>query len=200
MNIYRREMKAHYKSVLIWAVAMFFLITAGITKYNVGVTTGINSFTELMESLPKSLQNLFGVGVLDVSNIVEYFGILYLYIQLVLAIQACMLGTNIITKEERDKTTEFLLVKPISRTRIITAKIFAGLTIVVLLNVFTWISTIVILSSYTKEPYATDISHLMIALLALQILFFLLGTMTATFMKKFKLASPITTGILMIMF
>jgi len=200
MNIYLREMKAHYKSVLIWAVAMFFLITAGITKYNVGVTTGMDSFTELMKDLPQSLQNLFGVGVLNVSDIVEYFGILYLYLQLVLAIQACMLGTDIITKEERDKTTEFLLVKPVSRTRIITAKILAGLTIVFVLNAFTWVSTNVILGAYTKKPYAEDIFHLMIALLALQILFFFLGTVIATSIKKYKLASPIATGILMIMF
>ena len=45
-----------------------------------------------------------------------------------------MLGINILSCEERDKTIEFLISKPITRNKIITNKIICGVTYIFIFN------------------------------------------------------------------
>lgn len=201
MNIYVRDLKAHRKSLIIWGISMAFLIVAGMGKYSAGANAGAGSFNAMIEQMPKSLQNLFGVGIFDLSKPVEYFGILYLYILLVGSIHGAMLGAGIIAKEERDKTVEFLLVKPVSRRTIITSKLLSACTIIVLLNLVTTITSIGIFSYYSKgEPFITDILKLMGGLFCIQALFTFIGTFFAACIKKPKISSAVATGVLLVLF
>ena len=151
MNIYMRELKAHRKSLLIWSIGMFFLVVAGMGKYSAGAATGGNSMNEIMLQMPKSLQSLFGVGIFDLTIALDFFAILFVYILFMAAMQTVMLGSGIISKEERDKTAEFLLVKPISRTKILTAKLLAAVTILLIFWAVTYVSSYGILSYYSKD-------------------------------------------------
>ena len=60
MNIVKRELKAHLKSLLIWCGSMVFLIYAGMIKYSAFSETGhvITSYsihyTKLYESLSRT--------------------------------------------------------------------------------------------------------------------------------------------------
>src|SRR6059058_2084461 len=136
MNLFLREMRANRKSLLIWSIGVIFMVTAGMSKY--GALSGSKqSLGELMAQMPKSLQAIMGIGNLDISTAIGYFGILFVYLVLMAVIHALMLGATIIAKEERDKTSEFLLVKPISRQQIITAKLAAALVNVVVFNMIT---------------------------------------------------------------
>ena len=53
-------------------------------------------------------------------------GIMIIYFGLILTIAAAMWGSDIITKEERDKTVEFALTLPVTRSRLISAKAVAA--------------------------------------------------------------------------
>ncbi|MFA5881807.1 MAG: ABC transporter permease subunit, partial [Eubacteriales bacterium] len=78
---------------------------------------------------------------------------LFLYLVVMATIHAAMLGANIIAKEERDKTAEFLLAKPVSRNEIITVKLGAGLTNILIFNAVTLLSSLVIVGHYSgSEP------------------------------------------------
>ena len=200
MNIYFRELKAHRKSLIIWSISMSLLVIGGMGKYSAGLGAGGASINELMGKLPKSLQSLFGVGVFDLSNALDYFGILFLYIILIAAIHAVMLGVGIIAKEERDKTVEFLMVKPVSRSKVITSKLLAALTIVLILNIITAVSSYSILSYYSNQPFGSELIKLMLGMLAIQLLFTILGAFFAAFISKPKLSAAVATGVLMLMF
>lgn len=201
MNIYLRELKANRKSLFIWSMAMVFLVMAGVGKYTAASATGSGSFNDLLKDMPTSLKNLFGVGFFDLSKLVDYFGILYLYIALLAAIHAVLLGNGIIAKEERDKTAEFLFVKPVSRINIITSKLLSALTMVIILNLVTYlVSYIMFIQNSDGEAYALPLFKLMISLLVIQIIFTVLGAVLAAFFSNHKLSSPIATGILLAMF
>lgn len=201
MNLYLRELKAHRKSIIIWSIAMIFLIFAGFSKYSAGAADGAQSFNVLIADMPKSLQNLFGVGIYDLSKLVDYYGVFYLYIALMATIHAVMLGNTILAKEERDKTAEFLLVKPISRNGIIIGKLLCAVTLVIILNLVTWISSILAFEQFSKgEAYSLPLMKLMLGLFGMQILFLLLGSLLAAFTRRYQLSSSIGTGILMVMF
>lgn len=201
MNLYLRELKAHRKSIIIWSLSMMLLIMGGVGKYTAGAATGANSFNDMIAEMPKSLKNLMGVGVFDLSKLVDYFGILYLYLALMLTIHAVMLGNGIIAKEERDKTAEFLLVKPISRRNIVTSKLLAALTNVIIMNLVTWVTTVGVFSKVSKgEDYAIPVFHMMLGLLGMQIFFLALGSLLAAGLSRYKISSPIATGILLGMY
>ncbi len=201
MNIYIRELRAHKRSSIIWCVSMFLLIAAAMTKYSAALGAGAGSFNEIMAQMPKSLQNLLGVGVFDLSNVLDYFGVLFIYLALMGGVHAVMLGAGIISKEERDKTAEFLMVKPISRTRIISAKLLAAATIIFIFNIVTWLSSYIMLLKYsTGDPVTQGLAKLMVSLLAVQVLFLSIGTVFAAIISNNKRSLAASTGLLLMMF
>lgn len=198
MNIYLRELKAHRKSLFLWSVVMVFLIVASMGKYSAGIGDGASSFNELVSQLPPSWQRIFGVGVFDLSTAIGYIGALYLYIVLVAAIHAVMLGCGILSKEERDKTAEFLLTRPVTRTRVVTAKLLAALTMVLVLNLVTLLATYLFLEYYADQPFLADLLKLMGGMLALQVLFGAVGAFAAGVTGSYKRASGAATGVLLL--
>lgn len=198
MNVFLREMKATRKSLIIWFVGILFMVAGGMAKYE-GLGSSGQSLNDLISQMPKSLQAIMGTGTLDLSTAAGYYGILFTYLLLMAAIHALMLGANIIAKEERDKTAEFLMAKPISRTRIVTAKLAAALANVVLFNLITLILSVVMVDKFSKpgEPL-DDIYLLMVGMFLLQLMFLGMGTALAALLRRPKLAAPLGTAVLLI--
>ncbi|MBB6215412.1 ABC-2 type transport system permease protein [Anaerosolibacter carboniphilus] len=200
MNIFIREMKANRTSLIIWCIGVFLMIISGMGKY-AGLSTTGQSINELLSQMPKSLQAIMGIGTFDLSTASGYYGVLFIYLAVMATIHAAMLGANIISKEERDKTAEFLFAKPISRNRIITSKLLASLINIFIFNLVTLISSIFMVQKYSNgEAIMGDITILMIAMFILQLIFLLIGTAIAAISKNPKTATSLSTGILLITF
>ncbi|QVK18648.1 ABC transporter permease subunit [Mycoplasmatota bacterium] len=200
MNIFLIELKAIRKSLIFWCLGMVFMVFAGMSKYKTFDSTGV-SINEMMKDFPKSVTTILGLGNFDLTKASGFYGVLFLYLIIMATIHAVMLGANIIAKEERDKTAEFLFVKPISRTDVITAKLLASLVSIFILNITTLLSSIIIVNSYSNEIGVNgDITILMFGMFILQLIFLFLGTMIAAYSKNPKLAMSISTGILLLTF
>ncbi|MCB2297964.1 ABC transporter permease subunit [Clostridium tagluense] len=200
MNIFIVEMKAHRKGLIIWVLGILFMVGAGMGKF-VALSSSGQSMNELLAQMPKSMLAIMGIGTLDLSKASGYYGVLFLYLVLMATIHAAMLGADIISKEERDKTAEFLLVKPISRNKIVTSKLLAATMNILIFNVITLVSSIIIVGKYSKgEAVSADIVILMMGMLILQLMFMLIGTAIAAVSKNPKTATSISTAILLITF
>ncbi|MGH4119040.1 ABC transporter permease subunit [Clostridium sp.] len=200
MNIFSVEMKAHRKSLIIWAFGIIFMVAAGMGKY-VGMSSSGQSMNELMDQMPNSMRAIMGVGTLDLSKASGFYGVLFLYLLLMATVHAVMIGADIISKEERDKTTEFLLVKPISRAKIITSKLLAATMNILIFNIITLVSSIIIVGKYGNgESVSVDILILMIGMFILQIMFMAIGTAIAAVNKNSRVAISISTAVLLITF
>ena len=196
MNIFIREMKAYRKSLIIWCIAAIFMVVAGMAKFEALSTSG-ESLKDMFSKMPKTLQALMGgTGSLDMSTVIGYYGMLFIFLLVMAAIHASMLGAGIIAKEERDKTAEFLMVKPISRNKIITSKLAAALVNIIFYNIVTLVSSIAIIEKYNKGANVNgDILTLMLAMFILQLLFLFLGTCLASVTKNTKAAVSVTAAI-----
>ncbi|WP_254871257.1 ABC transporter permease subunit [Bacillus sp. Marseille-Q1617] len=198
--MYLRELKAHRKSLIIWCIGMAALIGAGMSEYGAFTSSG-QSMNELMESMPKAMQSFMGGGGLDLSTAVGYYGLLFLYIILMATIHAAMLGAVILSKEERDKTVEFLFVKPVTRGKVISVKMLAALTNALILTLVTWGVSIAIVGHYAEDSDVTgEIGSLMAGMVILQVLFIVIGTAVAALTKRPGKASVLATSILLITF
>jgi ABC-2 type transport system permease protein len=200
MNVFFRELKASWKGIIFWSIGTIILVWSGLVKYATINTTG-QSITDLMKQFPRSVQVIFGISDFDLTKISGFFGVTFMYIALLATIHAILLGSGIIAKEERDKTSEFLLTKPTSRSKVITAKIFAGLVMLLIMNIVITISSLFFVNLYSNgESIVSEILLLMTGLLCLQLIFFFIGTAVASVVKKAKAASSIATGVLLFTF
>jgi hypothetical protein len=197
MNIFMREMKANRKALIIWSICMILFVLSGMSKYS-AYSSGGNS-NDILNKLPKTMRVLFGMGTFDVTSMSGFFAFLFSYIVLTVAIHAALLGSGILSKEERDKTTEFLIVKPVSRYYIITSKFLAALVNIVILNLVTLLSSIGMVAVFNKgKDITSEILLFYLSLFFIQLIFMTLGFLLAAFMKKPKASGSLATGILLI--
>lgn len=196
MNIFKRELKFYRKSLIFWGLGMVVLVWSSMVKYATFETSG-QSVTELISQFPRSIQTIFGLTGFDLTTASGFFGVMFMYVALMATIHAVMLGAGILSKEERDKTSEFLYVKPKSRTGIVTQKISAGLVMLLVMNIITTLSSLFYVDLYSNEEFVGDILVLMAGLAFLQIFFFFVGLCIAAVSRRPKLSSSIAAGVLL---
>lgn len=194
MNIFKHEMKSNRKSLLIWSISMALLVISGMGKYTAYTAGGDSS--DIFDKMPHTMKALFGFSSFDVKTLGGFYAFLFTYIAITLAIHAVLLGNSIIAKEERDKTTEFLMAKPVSRKAILTAKLLSAAINLLVLNAVTLISSLLIVASFDGGSEITPvIVWLLISMLILQVLFLAFGALLASIKKKTKATGSIASGM-----
>jgi ABC-2 type transport system permease protein len=170
-----------------------------MAKYTAYTTGGASS--QALKDLPDTLKAVLGIGSFDVTTAAGFFAFLFMYLEIAAAIHAVLLGSGIIAKEERDKTTEFLNVKPVSRSAVITSKFLAALVNVVVLNIVTLISSIIMVSAYNKGDDITGIIVVFfVSLLIVQLIFLSLGALLSASLRNSKASGSLSVGILLVSF
>jgi ABC-2 type transport system permease protein len=118
-----------------------------------------------------------------------------------LGVQAVLLGSNIIAKEETEKTIEFLAVKPVSRNHILFAKLLAAITVIVGLNLTALVSSLITVNMFNDGPSINrDIFFLMPAVFFIQLIFLMVGVSFATIMRRSKRAGLLSAAVLLASF
>jgi len=105
------------------------------------IAKGSDKITQLLDAYPKELLSAFDMDKLDFGDVFGYYSVEgYLFITLFGSIYTILLASGILSKEQGDKTIEFLLSKPITRKEIVTSKLLTFLTNIVILNLLLTLS------------------------------------------------------------
>lgn len=198
MRMFWHELRSTYKGLLAWVAGVLFFQLSGYSKFE-GFKSAADSNTlnSITNAFPKPLAVLFGMNDLNIASLIGYFGILYVFFALIAAIHAGLMGANIIAKEERDKTSEFLYTKPVSRSKVLTAKLMAGLVNVLILFVVISVSSVIGVGIVNHNyDLSGQVMNLMWGILLFQIFFFATGALFAGIFKKPKLPTLCVTVII----
>ncbi|MFZ2616172.1 MAG: ABC transporter permease subunit, partial [Anaerolineae bacterium] len=149
MNIFLRELKANFKSLLIWSVIIALMIMMAVAKFS--AFAGDPEMLKMLDSMPPALLDALSMRAFNLTTLSGFYGIMFIYFGLMSAIAAAMWGSDIISKEERDRTVEFSLVLPVSRSRVVTAKALAALVNCIAFVLITWAVTLVAVRSYQPD-------------------------------------------------
>ncbi len=186
MNIFRRELRAYRVSTIIWVVSfavmvyMFLMIFTSFTK-------DIKDSQRLIVNLPAAVRAAFDISIKNFFTIYGFFAYLLSFISLTGAVQAMNLGVGIISKEDSGKTSDFLLTKPISRSKVITSKMLAALSIILITNIIFNISALITARIVVSGNLDIKLFLLLSAtLLMVQMFFLALGFLMAVILKKVK--------------
>ncbi|OGO64976.1 MAG: hypothetical protein A2030_07220 [Chloroflexi bacterium RBG_19FT_COMBO_50_10] len=197
MNIFLRELKANLKSLVIWCVIIALLIMIAVAKFS--AFAGNPEMLSMLDSLPPAMLDAFSMRAFNLTTLSGFYGLMFIYFGLMGAIAAAMWGSDIISKEERNKTVEFSLVLPVSRSRVITAKALAALVNCIALVLITWAVSLVAVRSYNPDQDFRDFLALeMGAMLIIELIFLAIGLLLGCAMKQYKLSGSTAVGIILV--
>ena len=196
MNIFLRELRANLKSLVIWSVIVLLFVTVGFSKF--AAYEGNPELLAILDSIPPAIVEAFSFNAFNLTTITGFFGVMIIYFSLLLSIAAAMWGSDIISKEERDKTVEFSLTLPISRSRLVTGKLLAALVLCIVLLLVTWAGVLVNSAAYqTDSQYYTFVARSMLSLFLLQMIFLAIGLFLGCAMKRYRRAGSLAVAILL---
>ncbi|GAP15284.1 ABC-2 family transporter protein [Longilinea arvoryzae] len=197
MNIFLHELKANLKSLLIWSGVIVLLIMIALAKFS--AFAGNPDMLAMLDSMPPALLDALNMRAFNLTTLSGFYGLMFIYFGLMGAMAAAMWGSEVISKEERDKTVEFSLVLPVSRSRVITAKAAAALINCVAFVLITWAISLVGVRSYTPDPAFYDFLVLeMQAMLVIELIFLALGLLLGCAMKQYKFSGSTAVGIILV--
>jgi ABC-2 type transport system permease protein len=197
MNIFLRELRANLKSLLIWSAILILLIIMAVAKFS--AFAGDPETIKMLDSMPPALVAAFGMNAFNMTTISGFYGIMFIYFALMAAIAAAMWGSEIISKEERNKTVEFSLVLPVSRNRVITAKVLAALINCIAFVLITWGASLVAVQSYKPDDaFYKFLSLEMQGMFVIELIFLAVGLLLGCAMKRYKLSGSTAVGIILL--
>src|SRR4051812_41936935 len=175
MNIFRHELRAYRKSTIIWSLSLILIIVLFMSFYS-SFAKDAEEFINLLQNYPESIRKAFGINLDNFFSILGFYSYPLTFITLCGAIQAMNLGTSIVSKEVREKTADFLLTKPVTRTQVLTAKLMAALTsIAITFIVYVAAASVTALQVKTEAFSLKTFFLLSLTLLFIQLIFLAIG-------------------------
>lgn len=196
MNIFFRELTSNFKSLLIWGGIVILFNVMGFAKFTPYYDNP--ELIEVINSMPPAMLAAFNMNAFNLTTISGFFGVMITFFALLLSISAVMWGSDIISKEERDKTVEFSLTLPVRRSTIITAKTLAALVYSIGLLGIAWGITLFSVRNYQPDgDFYNFLTLGMLALFIIQIVFLAVGIFLGCAMKQHKRASSTAVFLLL---
>jgi ABC-2 type transport system permease protein len=196
MNIFVRELKANLRSLIVWGVVVVLFVTIGFSKFS--AYYGNPEMLAMLDSMPQALLEAFSFQAFNLTTVTGFYGVMFTYFALILSIAAAMWGSDIISKEERDKTVEFSLTLPVTRGRLVTAKALAALVNCIALLLITLAASLISAAQYQPDVEFYQFLRLCtLALFIMQLIFLAIGIFLGCAMKRYKRSGSVAVGLLL---
>jgi ABC-2 type transport system permease protein len=191
MNIFRLEFKMQLRSVVTWSVAVAALIFVFVSLFS-SFAADAALLNEMMANFPEQLLTAFGMNGVDLATILGYFSLAFLFVQVCLAIQASNYGFGLVSIEEREWTADFLLTKPVGRTQILTSKLLAAVSGLIITEMVVWIASIVCIHLFKGDAtYETNVLLLLLlSVVPFQLFFLSVGLVLSLLVKRVRNVTP----------
>jgi ABC-2 type transport system permease protein len=196
MNIFKRELKANLRSLIIWGIIVILFVMIGVSKFSAYYENP--EMLAILNDMPPALLHAFNMQAFNLTTIGGFFGVMFTYFALIVSIAAAMWGSDIISKEERDKTVEFSLTLPVTRSRVVTGKALAAVVNCVGLLLITLGASLVSVAQYQPDSeFYRFLTLCMVALFIMQLTFLAVGLFLGCAMKQYRRASSVAVSLLL---
>lgn len=186
MNIFFHELRAYRKSTMIWSVSLVMIIVLFMSFYP-SFAKDAEEFQKIMEGYPEAIRNALGFNLGSFFTILGFYCFPLSFITLCGAIQGMNHGTSIVSKEVREKTADFLLTKPVTRSTVLTAKLMAAFFSIVITNVVYLAVTIIMAFQVQTEDFSVKILIMLsLSMFFIQLIFLALGVIISVIAPRIK--------------
>ena len=167
MTILKHELRQGKLSFLIWTGSIGFLLAVCVFLFP-EMKGEMDEVSEMFASMG-SFTAAFGMDRLNFGTLVGYYAIeCGNILGLGGAFYAALCAVGILSKEEKDRTAEFLLTRPVSRVRIITEKLLAVLLQIAAMNLILYALSVGSMAAVGEEIPWKELNLLHLAYFLLQ--------------------------------
>jgi ABC-2 type transport system permease protein len=186
MNILLHELRAYRKSTMIWTLSLIAVVALFMSFFP-SFTKDTEEFRKLLEGYPVALREAFGINLDNFFSILGFYCYGLSFVTLCGAIQAMNLGTSIVSKEVREKTADFLLTKPVTRTAVLTNKLLAALISIIITNIIYLAAATLLAYQVATVDFKVSIFILLsLTVFFVQLIFLALGIIISVVVQRIK--------------
>ena len=168
MTLIKHELRQNKISFLIWTAAIGFMLAICIFLFP-EMESQMEEVGDVFASMG-SFTTAFGMDKLDFGTLIGFYGVeCGNVLGLGGAFFASLCAVNILSKEEKDKTAEFLLAHPISRRQILTQKLISVFMIITAMNLIVYAISVGSITAIGEDIPWQEINLLHLAYYLLQI-------------------------------
>ncbi|MBE6585985.1 MAG: ABC transporter permease [Ruminococcaceae bacterium] len=168
MTLFLHELKRNRISLIVWTAAISFMLGVCIIIYP-DMSAQMGDISDMFSNMG-AFSDAFGMDQLNFGEFMGYFGVeCGNTLGLGGAFFAALLGISALSKEERDKTAEFLLSHPVTRRRVVLFKLLSILTQILILNMTVALVTIIGVLAIGAEADAGKMAWLLLSSAIMQI-------------------------------
>jgi ABC-2 type transport system permease protein len=186
VNIFWHELRTYRRTTIIWAASLSMLVVVFMSMFP-AFTIDVNQTKDLLQHLPGVVRDAFGISLHNFFSIYGFFSYLLSFVAIAGAIQSMNLGVGILSKEEANKTIDFLLTKPVARKTVVTSKLLAAICLLLMTNIVFLIVSTIAAAGISKDSLDIGLFVQIGLILGLiQLIFMSLGFMLAVIIPKIK--------------
>ncbi len=200
MNLLLRELNINKKGLILWGIIIIALVSSVMFLYPSMADDAANMM-DMVNGMPEGVRafynSAFGLDRLSITDIFGFYAMYVgLFVMLLGSIYAIMLSAGLLSKEEGEKTIEFLLAKPLTRREIVTSKLLSYLFNVFILNLVLGLAVFAVFQIIKREPFSiTTFLLIIVAPFLLHLTFASIGFLLSTFITKSKTVLSASLGI-----
>lgn len=196
MTLLKHELKQNRISLLIWTGAITFMLAICIFLYP-EMKGEMESISDVFADMG-SFSAAFGMDQINFGTLLGYYSVeCGNTFGLGGAFFAALCGAGVLAKEEKDRTAEFLLTHPVSRTKVVTQKLLAVFAQITILSFVVYtVSVLSMIAIGENVPWEeVNLLHLANFLLQIEIAGICFGI--SAFLKRAGLGLGLGVAILM---
>ena len=197
--LYFKTWRDHWRTLLSWSFVLLLLVTIQMSIYP-SIVKNKEALQGFLDSYPEAVRKIFrmqdytsGAGFLST----ELYSMM---VPLVLIAVGATWGASATAEEEDEGTADLLLTLPISRTRIMLAKISATITVVIALGFLAMLNIIVLRGLVDMKIDEGKLVAATTSSISLGIFFTGIAFLVGAFSRKKGSAIGVVTGLSLIAF
>lgn len=195
MNVFKFEFRRVLRSSVIWTVILILFLLVLMTSVYPMFTDSRIEVEKVLEGFPPEFATAFGMYLDNIFSYGGFYSFCFLYVAIMGSIMAASLGLELFSREKREKCTDFIMTKPISRSRLFFIKLLVPLSVLLASNIL-YTAALISVCDLGK----TAVSNAILAGSALfftQLVILSIGVFTAVYIKKIRSVSGIAMAIAM---
>jgi ABC-2 type transport system permease protein len=202
MNLFIKELRRNVLSLIIWMIVITMLISVTMSVYRTFLENQ-SKIMGMMSLIPKGALQFKGISNFnDLLSVLGFYAANnVIYMMMLGSIYAIVLSSNILLKEEYNKTAEYLLTRPLTRSEIFFSKTGVVFLYVFILNLVTSLAGLICIQLVKTGPFSIK-AFLILSLytMLLNFLFAAIGLFLSTLIKRAKPITTFSIGLVLIFY
>lgn len=183
MIIIQNEFVRSRRPYIISSIVLSAIIILSFSLYPL-YYSNLDYFKALFDKFPPTTLSFLGIAY-DYGNILSYYTFIFTFLAIICAFRALLVGMRIFSIDNLEQRARFYYVKPIERKRVFLYKVIGNLAWLVISFVWYHLLSFILILIFKRNSISNlTILQINTSLLLLEIVFFFIGLIVGSFLKK----------------